>query len=304
MPAVPSGAQFEIRYGSQRATVVEVGAAIREYLDGERPVLDPFPEDAICDGAHGTPLIPWANRLADGRYRFEGHDYQLPLTEPEKQNAIHGLLRWRNWQPIRQGPSSVVMATRLHPSPGYPFTLDLEMEYALSAAGLAVAISATNLGAAPCPYACGQHPYMSPGAGLIDACTLELPAATRILTDPLRQLPTGLEPVDNTAFDFRTPKPIGAQQVDFAFTDLIRDEDNLAWARLGGTDGRTVEFWLDSAFSVLEIYTGDTLAPHRRRRGLGTEPMTGPPNGLQSGVGLIRLEPGQRHVARWGVRLR
>ncbi len=304
MPAVPSGAQLEIRHGSQRATVVEVGAAIREYVDGERAVLDAFPEDAICDGAHGTPLVPWPNRLADGRYRFEGRDLQVPLTEPEKQNAIHGLLRWRNWEPIRQGPSHVVMATRLHPSPGYPFTLDVEVEYALGASGLAVAISATNLGTGPCPYACGQHPYMSPGTGLIDGCTLELPAKTRILTDPVRQLPTGLEPVAGTAFDFRKPRLIGAQQVDFAFTDLVRDPDGLAWARLGGADGRTVEFWVDATFPVLEIYTGDTLAPHRRRRGVGTEPMTGPPNGLQSGDGLIRLEPGARHVGRWGVRLR
>ncbi|MHB1841730.1 MAG: aldose 1-epimerase family protein [Sulfobacillus sp.] len=303
MPAVPSGAQFEIRHGTQRATVVEVGAAIREYVVNERPVLDPFPHDAMCDGAHGTPLIPWANRLADGRYRFDGHDYQVPLTEPEKQNAIHGLVRWRNWQPIRQGPSTIEMGTRLHPSPGYPFTLDLEIAYTLSAAGLTVEISATNMGTTACPYACGQHPYMSPGAGLIDQCTLQVAAKTRILSDPVRQLPTGLEAVAGTAFDFEKPRPIGEQQVDFAFTDLTRDQDNLAWARLGCPDGRTVALWVDAAFSVLELYTGDTLAPHRQRRGLGTEPMTGPPNGLQSGAGLIRLESGQRHTSRWGVRL-
>ena len=52
----------------------------------------------MCDGAHGAPLIPWPNRLADGRYSFGGTEYQLALTEPENRNAIHGLLRWRNWR--------------------------------------------------------------------------------------------------------------------------------------------------------------------------------------------------------------
>ena len=47
----------------------------------------------------------------------------------------------------------------------------------------------------------------------------------------------------------------------------------------------------------------DTLAPARRRRGLAVEPMTAPPNALQSGEMLVRLAPGQEHVARWGVRL-
>ena len=89
----PSGEQFELVHDDHRATVVEVGGGIREYAVGERPVLDPYPVQEMCDGAHGMPLIPWPNRLADGRYSSEGEDYQLPLTEPEAGNAIHGLLR-------------------------------------------------------------------------------------------------------------------------------------------------------------------------------------------------------------------
>ena len=44
------------------------------------------------------PLIPWPNRLAEGRYSFAGSEHQLPLDEPERENAIHGLLRWRAWR--------------------------------------------------------------------------------------------------------------------------------------------------------------------------------------------------------------
>ena len=144
---------------------------------------------------------------------------------------------------------------------------------------------------------------MSPGSGLIDRCSLHLEAATRIVTDEERQLPTGREAVRGTDYDFTSPRPIGQQMIDFAFTDLERDEEGLAWARLIRADGRQIELWVDRSFPIIEIYTADTLAPERRRTGLGCEPMSCPPNALASGEGVIRLEAGERFVGRWGVRL-
>jgi aldose 1-epimerase len=302
--APPSGEQFEIAYRDQRATIVEVGGGVREYVDGDRDVLQPYAVDAMCDAAHGAPLIPWPNRLRDGRYSFGSSDYQLALTEPEKHNAIHGLLRWRNWSLVERAADRVALGTRLHPLTGWPFPLDVTVTYSLGDGGLSVETRAVNIGDQPCPFACGQHPYLSPGGGgLIDDCTLELRARTRIVTDQERQLPTGSEAVDGTRYDFRVPRQIGALEVDYAFCELERDADGLAWMRLGCPDGRTVELWADQSYPVMEVFTADTLAPDRRRRGLGAEPMSAPPNALQSGEMLVTLEPGHEHVARWGVRL-
>ncbi|HEY3587408.1 MAG TPA: hypothetical protein VGK85_09645, partial [Myxococcaceae bacterium] len=107
---------------------------------------------------------------------------------------------------------------------------------------------------------------------------------------------------------------IGSLPIDFAFCDLAPDEDGRAWVRLWGADGRCAELWVDARgapqgagsmkpYPYLELYTGDTLAPERRRRGLGTEPMSCPPNAFQSGEGVIRLEPGASVTTRWGARL-
>lgn len=303
MPTPPSGEQFEIHHGSQRATVVEVGGGVREYVVGERAVLDPYPVDAMCDGAHGAPLIPWPNRLADGAYRFEGVDYGVALTEPGKHNAIHGFLRWRSWQAVEHEPSRIVMGTRLHPLMGYPFTVDIQVAYELGDEGLVAATTATNLSDRACPYGAGQHPYLSPGGGQIDDCILELRAATRILTENDRQLPTGTASVEGTDFDFRTARRLGDQKLDFPFRDLDRDQDSRAWARLTAPDGSRVELWVDEHYPIIELYTGDTLSPARRRLGLGCEPMTCPPNAFQSGEGLIRLQPGESLTTTWGVRL-
>ena len=54
---------------------------------------------------------------------------------------------------------------------------------------------------------------------------------------------------------------------------------------------------------MIQVYTGDTLAQPRRRLALAVEPMTCPANALQSGQGIVRLDPGQTHSGRWGVRL-
>jgi aldose 1-epimerase len=303
MRYAPSGHQFEIISGQQRATIVEVGGGIREYRAGDRDVLQSYALDQMCDGAHGAPLIPWPNRLADGRYRFAGSDHQVAVTEPDKHNAIHGFLRWRSWQPVEHQADRITMGTSLYPLQGYPFALELRIEYHLDQEGLSVTTTATNIGDLPGPYGCGQHPYLSPGEGLIDDCSLQLEADTRILTDPKRQLPIGIEAVDGTPYDFRDLKKLGDLEVDYAFTDLHRDADGRAWVRLTGTDGRTVQLWVDDSYPFVEIYTGDTLAADRRRRGMGTEPMTCPPNAFQTGDRVIRLEPGASTSSSWGVSL-
>jgi aldose 1-epimerase len=298
----PSGEQFELVHGEQRACVVEVGGGIREYAVAARPVLDPYPLEAMCDGGHGTPLIPWPNRLADGRYSFDGADHQLSLSEPANRNAIHGLLRWRSWRAREHEPDRVTLATRINPMTGYPFALDVSIEYRLGEDGLTVLTTSLNIGDRACPYGAGQHPYLSPGDGTIDECTLELGARTRIVLDE-RQLPNGSEPLAGSELDFSTARRLGEQRIDCALTELERDGGGCALARLCAPDGSTVELWADRSYTVLQLFTGDTLSPARRRRGLAVEPMTCEPNAFRSGVGLVRLEPGESLSTRWGVRL-
>lgn len=303
MSPAPSGQQFEIHHGEQHATVVEVGGGVRTYRVGDRDVLHPYDLDAVCDGAHGAPLIPWPNRLGDGRYGFDGCEHQVALTEPGKANAIHGFLMWRPWRAVEHTADRVVMATRLHPSWGYPFMLDVHVEYALSGAGLTVSTTVANVGDRPCPYASGQHPYLSPGTGVVDACTLSFAAGFRVDTDDVRQLPVGDVGVAGTAYDFAEPRPLADLAMDHAFGDLARDAHGRAWLGLTGADGRTTRLWADETYPYLQVFTADALASDRRRAGLAVEPMTAPPDALRSGRDLLRLEAGQSATHAWGADL-
>lgn len=295
----PSGEQIEIAYGDQRAVAVTVGGGLRVYEAAGQPVLDGYAEDAICDGARGQVLVPWPNRIRDGAYEFEGRRLQLPLTEPEQGNAIHGLARWLPWRVLQRADSWVAFGLDLPAQPGYPFQLALSVAYQLDAGGLQVTQIATNVGRDPCPYGSGAHPYLSAAPGFVDDWELMVPARTALVTDD-RQIPSGSRSVAGSELDFRGPRGLGDMRLDSAFTALERDAGGIAtvtWSR----PGRALRMWVDAAHEYLMVFTGDTLAPERRRRGLAVEPMTCAPDAFRSGAGLRVLRPGETVEARWGI---
>jgi aldose 1-epimerase len=273
----PSGAQWEIRHGDQLAVVVEVGGGLRVYEAGGAAVLEGYGVDEMCAGGRGQNLIPWPNRLAGGRYDFNGRSLQLPINEVSMQNAIHGLVRWANWTLASLEESRVRVAYVLHPQPGYPFTLGVEVEYGLGESGLDVAVSATNLGREPLPYAAGHHPYLTVGEPTIDTARIRLGATST--------------------------RTIGEARLDAPFADLDRDERGLAWVEMqAGQSGRLVRVWMDRSYTHVMLFSGDTLQDEsRRRRGLAVEPMTCGPNAFATGEGLITLAPGATHESSWGI---
>ena len=297
----PSGEQVSLELGPHRATVVEVGGGLRAYALGGWDVIDGYGVQERCSGGRGQPLIPWPNRLRDGRYRWKGTELQLALSEPALQNAIHGLVRWSNWEVRAREPARVVLGHVLYGEPGYPFMLALELEYVLGPRGLTVTTSALNIGPETCPYGAGMHPYFSFGAPTIDDAMLKVPAGVRLVADE-RGIPVGEEPVDGGPLDFRSPREIGADQIDACFTDLDRDEDGRARVELRAPDGsRAVSVWASGPYQYLMVFTGDTLPEDQRRRGVAIEPMTCAPDAFRTGAGLVRLEPGERHEASWGI---
>lgn len=293
----PTGRQFEIRRGGHKAVIVECGGGIREYTVAERPIIDGYPSTAPVTGSRGMPLLPWPNRIQDGRYAFGGVEFQLPINQVEEHHAIHGLTRWLPWSPIDHTSSQVTLGTTIFPQPGYSGTLILRITYLLTENGLTVHTEARNAGAQALPYGAGHHPYLAPGDGRIDTAILALPAIRRLAVNP-RGIPTGEEiDVAGTAYDFRRPRPIADLRLDTCYCDLERDPDGLARVRFDGTT-----LWMDRSYVFLMLFTGDTLPePAERRRGLAVEPMTCPPNAFQSGTGVITLAPGESVTTSWGL---
>ena len=295
----PSGQQVEIRHGEQLAVVVEQGGGLRTYEVRGAAVLDGYPADQMASGGRGQVLLPWPNRLHGG-YTWGGREHLVPLDKPAEGNAMHGLVRWRSWRVAAAGPTAVTMALRLLPQPGYPFALDLAVRYELGDDGLTVTTSATNAGRDAAPYGQGAHPYLTLGTPTVDDVVLQVPADAWLETDE-NQIPTDRRPVQGSAYDFRSPRQIGAAELDHAFTDLHRGADGRASVELSAGDRRVV-LWMDAGYPYVQVFTGDTLPAARRRQGLAVEPMTCPPDAFRSGAALLRLEPGETVSRQWGIR--
>jgi aldose 1-epimerase len=296
----PSGRQVELRQGEQRAVVVEVGGGLRTYEAGGVAVLDGYPEDGICGGGRGQLLVPWPNRVRDGRYQVHGEPQQLALTEPALGHAIHGLTRWLPWQVEQPAPAEAVASCTLHPAPGYPFRLDCRVSYRLDPAGLTVTMAVTNRSARAAPVGLGAHPYLAVGPGLVDATRLQLPALGRLVADE-RSIPRGRSDVAGSPYDFRRGREVGGTVLDTTYTDLVREPDGLARVRLARADGREVTLWADRRWTHLQVFTGETLPAPERRRSLAVEPMTCAPDAFNNGDGVRMLAPADTLAGSWGI---
>lgn len=294
----PSGAQWTMSDGRQEAVVVEVGGGLRRWqVDGD-DLLDGYRPEEFCLGGAGQVLAPWPNRIRDGAYVFNGMRHQLPLTEPDRHNAIHGLVRWLPWRLVDTSPSALTCECLLPAQPGYPWPLLLRTTWSLTPTGLAAEHEATNLATQPAPFGFSVHPYLRvPGVAVGDL-RLQVPARTRLLTDA-RLLPMGATRVDGGEWDFTTPRAIGEQVVDTAFGAVDRDEQGGSAVTVRAPDGRGVRLWADRAFGWWQVFTGDSLPGGRRRRSVAVEPMTCPPDAFRSGRDLITLEPGVTWRGSW-----
>lgn len=288
-----SGEQFTITAGEHTATVVSIGAGLREYRVGDREVVPRY-GDGLPPKCAGVSLMPWPNRIRDGRYTFDGVEQQLALTEPKLSNAIHGLGRWAEFAVAAVEPAQVVLELRIPPQSGWTYELTVRVSYELDEqTGLTVRASATNHGTTRAPFGAGFHPYLALGDAPLADVQLQLPAATRLVPDE-RLLPVSSAAVEGTDYDFRTARPIGSTRLDDAFADLTGAE-----AVVTLPDGRGARLWFDEAFRYLQVFTPEALVDGRPA--VAIEPMTCPADAFNSGTGLIVLEPGAGWTGTWGI---
>ncbi|HET9049027.1 MAG TPA: aldose epimerase [Chiayiivirga sp.] len=262
-------------------------------------------------GSYFAILAPFGGRIREARYRFDGVPHDL---DPAAANGVrgfrHGFVRDADFdlaELVADSQSArTVLHTRIAPQLGYPFCIDLNLEFVLDANGLSLSAHMHNAGdtAAPCFF--GWHAYFRMGEGLLDDWSLTIPAHSTMRTgDDLIAVPgqAAYAALDqNPALDFRQPQTIGARQLDNSYVGLKQANDGLLYTRLANpATGVGIEVWQERG--VMHAFTGDTLG-ERARMALALEPMEcmadafNRPEWLQA----IRLEPGATRTFRCGVR--
>ncbi|QTX03956.1 aldose 1-epimerase family protein [Agromyces archimandritae] len=302
----PTGEQFELvtetASGRLRATVTAVAAGIRELqLEGVDLVAS-FSADRVPPSGAGIVLVPWPNRIRDGRWEHDGTVHQLAITEPALHNAIHGLLRYTEYRQIAREPESVTLAATVYPQLGYPYLLGTAVHYELDSDGLKVTHLVENLGAEAAPVAVGTHPFLKIGDVPTDSLTLTLSAESHFEVDD-RLLPTGEVPVEGTEWDLREGRTVGQLHLDDAFGKTWADADTGRIEHtLSAPDGRSVSITADPDFAFVQVYTTRGFPGEDGDTAIAIEPMTAPADAFNSGRGLRWLGPGEQWELSWGIR--
>ncbi len=226
-------------------------------------------------------LFPFPGRLRDGRFIFNGTEYQLPLNDATKRHAIHGFTprhRWRiaDWNSDEQSAYVTGECILADDMPGtvhlWPANFKLAVTYRLLAHCLRVEATVTNLDDRPLPFGLGYHPYFClPGVHDPDINHYYLCLHAQKIWESVELLPTGRQVQVTDPSDFRRGRAIGDQILDTVFTDIttkpqangLRD-----LARLSHPAAGAIHVQATPEFREVVVFT----PPHRQA--IAIEPYT------------------------------
>lgn len=269
--------------GHYEATVGSVGASLLRLTYRGRHLVQPADPGRLADGYQGRTLVPWPNRVVGARYTVGRNTHHLPVNEHETGAALHGLAAFQTWSLKEVGQDHGTWELDLPASYGYPFDVRCEVRCTLDVEnGLTMTVSGTNQGDQPAPFGASTHAYLSCDDRPLSECTLQLPAASALMTDDALS-PTDLVPVAGTELDFVRPAAVGERRIDNAYTDLPPQgwSVELTHPDAPGVRMRATAPWV-------QLYTGDRIG----RRGAAVEPMTCPPDAFNSDPEGVLLLPG------------
>lgn len=200
---------LQLTAGELEATVEpalggRITAFRRAGVDLFTPVEGDRRDPAQVGGGGCFPLVPWSNRIRDGRLAVGGRTLGLTATEPGAGHAIHGHGRRRAWTVTADGGASSVRMTYEFPAgeEGWPFAYAADQTVSLGDDALSLTLSVENRSREAMPVGLGLHPYLprTPEMGLWFSAASAWPPVDG-------KLPAGPEPVP-AAVDFSEPRPV------------------------------------------------------------------------------------------------
>eukprot|EP00118_Oscarella_pearsei_P004657 m.20221 g.20221 ORF g.20221 m.20221 type:complete len:359 (+) comp27991_c0_seq2:317-1393(+) len=258
----------------------------------------------------GEMLIPYANRISQGTYDFYGVTFHLPINEPDRGNAIHGLIYNQTLAVLLQAAtdssaSITLMYTFNDFLPGYPFNLEVKLVYTLSSNGFDFQLFATNREQEhSLPFYAGWHPYFlttpyktvvtftgSASWNQIKVTDTLIPTG---VTSPANQFVSGVliggTAEEPTAYDDGykpTEGPSIVPRYETRLRDLSTEE--------------TIMMWQDRGFHYIQVYTGARTA--FGVNAVAVEPMAGMTDCYNNHDGLIILSGNETWHGAFGVQL-
>jgi len=289
------------------AILPECGGLVNELVFGKAnklySIIDGYTSADELTEYHmhkSSKLIPFPNRIKDGKYEFSGKSYRLPINHPAENHAIHGFIYDKEFKVTNTEINKIEASIDLeyiHDGniEGYPFKFVTEMIYTFTQEdGLNCQTLVQNLGETSMPFGDGWHPYFKFDKK-VDDLMLKVPTDIKTMVDE-RMIPTG----EKIQFDnFSELKKLDQVNLDSGFriageaglveTELFDPETNIKIIVYQETG--------EKKYNFLQVY----IPP--LRDSIAIEPMTCNIDGFNNKDGLIVLEPGEVFEGNYGVRI-
>ncbi|MGC9152929.1 MAG: aldose 1-epimerase [Vulcanisaeta sp.] len=262
---------IEIKKRESKVIVSSKGAYIIRWSIAGKDILLPGNLEKPTRGGMAI-MIPYANRVKNGEYEFEGIRYTLPKNE--EGHAIHGLILNETWSIESMGEGNVILKHVLK-HPGYPTELTSIVNYILNERELKVIMRIRNTGSRSAPLVIGAHPYFlatDDWRVRVDGDAYICEAVNKIPTG--RLLPFNLDSTNRRDFDdcFLIN---GKIILESKYSTIEIERQNMPY---------------------IQIYTGIPNA-------IAIEPMSGAPDAYHNGMGLIKIQSNEERTFTFTIRV-
>ncbi len=279
--------RYSLQHDKLKLEVESLGARIMRLSYEGTEIMKTAKTD--LQGYNGMVLAPWPNRIPDGKYSFQGEDYELEINELDRNNALHGFAFQREFELIEKTKNSLTLSADMFLADGYPFDVQLKITYLLTDEGFQCSVTATNNSEMVAPFGIAFHPYYP----VTDETKISLPARQHILTND-RMIPTGEQPNQLKSFMF------SEVDLDDCFLNLDREGD-LANTHVE-SPGQILTLWQDQAFDFIMVYTTNEFdSISGPQKAIAIEAQSCEANAFNTNPPL--LQPRESFTGGWGVSL-
>jgi aldose 1-epimerase len=210
-------------------------------------VLFPTSARANMGTAHpteraGFPMVPFAGRISESRFAFEGVKYALTPNFLPEPNAIHGFGWHMPWQVETQTERDVTLVLE-HDTDQWPASYLARQTFRLTETAFELDMSLTNTGARAMPAGLGWHPYFAASGAHVQS---QISAIWRPENAAINAQP---EPLDETC-NLNTDQLVARLRLDHCFTATTPDT-RITWP----SRRLQVRMTASDIFSHFVIYT-------------------------------------------------
>jgi len=286
---------FQDDKGNSLSIAPSRGATILQIEVLGTPILDGYTSAAelhAYDWYKNAVLLPYPNRLRDGKYIYANQNYQWPINEMANHNQLHGfgvdsIFKLSHFEAESSDFTCTYQFDYTGDKAYFPFPFRFDMQIKMNQYGnVSMQMSTQNTGNQTMPFGCGWHPYFKI-ADVVDKVTLRSPSLSQICIDE-RMLPNG-ETVD---FDtFLKDKSLLGISLDNCFH--VKTTDSQTTIELTSAKGQ-LSYWQDANCPYIQLFTLFD------RQSVAIEPMTCNIDAFNNGEGLWELGPDEQRAMTFG----